>query len=1488
VAGTTSIQTYNPPPTFTQSNLAFTPLGPGLLSTITTILRPTINVTSSDVQRYVVRMKLPGFSPAGPARDEAFCKSNYVGEEGAPVDDAVSYKWCTDEYNGLHRVIKILPEPHYAVERFAFFNTDTTSDTYEYITMYVNSDQGLSTNVETELNLCCFILPMENPANNPAMVVDMIALLPGTATNIPLTPVKKSPLITRGNYWHIIQVQFNPPLSLALTVLSLKIAPAEDLTNEALIRFYVPGISRVVGDPVGDQIEFNTVGSDWLLFQYFGYWNGTESSLTFRLRPGVVFKARHKVTLRTMPNEFKLPIMMKVNEQTLEVECRSADDVDEIIPRTPSMQSDRVPHIRGFEYSQVRYEEAPDGTVTVHLAFMTNRPMFAGTKIYFKIPGFSSQRTRIPLTGNAAKFIYRETAVLDLPENLVTLSFNKSFYSDEQVATLSMSGMFLPPALYKNDPSLQLWTSDLGAPKQSVQTSPEHGKGFKEFTVSIIEFNPPLPELVSEINFTVQPSIPFYQGNAIKFHLHGVECPQVEIPIVGPDAFRFGNVGIWRSGAHTLSLIVATQETVNTSRLTNVSVPLSSGCQAPLKLTKNDGILAIEGVGAFIKKEGIKSSPKIGTRKYITQSTLEFDPSDPMALTVLKFLFVANADILPTSVVYFKLGGLGRDMDNPTGEVRLSGINAPLFNGSIGYWDNDAALLTVTVIDSIDKIESGRQVQFFIEKDQNFRLPYAMYQRDPSLFLSIPEAGIDPQLFDMTTRVNLEGKAFTVSKLAYGKPNEVSYPNSVTDIRIEFKPNVVLGQGSVVLLTLPGFSFPYPDLPMKAPDDDLYTDTFHVFLYDAMNETHYCSWLAESEQLQLTVAEGKTIATAKSTRFVIPGEGGFGRLPAQLKTNDRSLTIQSTEGQIILEESIKQSDEVIGRMFTESSLSYTPKNKLSTFMMKIHLVATVNITANNAIKLKLPGFVNVMAYTKIHLSGRDARYVEIPETTVGGRDEIVAAATWIPDLEELVITPIHGESDNFMFYAYNNITLTIEESQGFILPRTLYQNDPSIKVSSVNNVLQESVKISPLVGDGPYEAQRFCFTLYEKGTRTANPICRRNPCYPPIRDPCSKRELERCLCEDTLYAPTEMVVHGFQLYAEDRLVVIDESRSCADPNLEASPQFKVRANPTVSFDRQTLVFPNVTSTETGYYKLCLIHFGEVFDIGSASVRPACNPSELVMVEGICVEHCPTSKVPVAGTCKTDPVAVQPVDTEAILVSIRLKQNEEASQLAIFSMSWEDPERQQFVYQFSSEMGKFLNVGLNRFKITSVSNGSVIVNVVMTPSDEAMEAEPSDAMSDRSPRGLLSLLRMLQSDEMSAVYSNKFFQNVDRVYQPPPVFVRPCEDGEYRTICHYLPLIPSVSQSVVLFITATGVAMVVLMFLCMVIWTLDKDTKGTDLNDFKDDGTVIALKPEMEAEFARSWLESRHTMTVEQVKKNANKQAMAVLKNQTRAAGAGDD
>ena len=44
-------------------------------------------------------------------------------------------------------------------------------------------------------------------------------------------------------------------------------------------------------------------------------------------------------------------------------------------------------------------------------------------------------------------------------------------------------------------------------------------------------------------------------------------------------------------------------------------VPESAECVSPEKLSANDGILSIEGVGAFIKQEAIKFSPPIGRSK---------------------------------------------------------------------------------------------------------------------------------------------------------------------------------------------------------------------------------------------------------------------------------------------------------------------------------------------------------------------------------------------------------------------------------------------------------------------------------------------------------------------------------------------------------------------------------------------------------------------------------------------------------------------------------------------------------------------------------------------------------------------------------------------------------------------------------------------------------------------------------------------------------
>ena len=73
---------------------------------------------------------------------------------------------------------------------------------------------------------------------------------------------------------------------------------------------------------------------------------------------------------------------------------------------------------------------------------------------------------------------------------------------------------------------------------------------------------------------------------------------------------------------------------------------------------------------------------------------------------------------------------------------------------------------------------------------------------------------------------------------------------------------------------------------------------------------------------------------------------------------------------------------------------------------------------------------------------------------------------------------------------------------------------------------------------------------------------------------------------------------------------------------------------------------------------------------------------------------------------------------------------------------------------------------------------------MAPLEEAVALE--GALRHLPLHRREALLRALQADEMSAVYENKFFQNVDRMYAPPHVAVRLCEDSEYRTICPFAP------------------------------------------------------------------------------------------------------
>eukprot|EP00913_Durusdinium_trenchii_P018236 g17133.t1 len=78
----------------------------------------------------------------------------------------------------------------------------------------------------------------------------------------------------------------------------------------------------------------------------------------------------------------------------------------------------------------------------------------------------------------------------------------------------------------------------------------------------------------------------------------------------------------------------------------------------------------------------------------------------------------------------------------------------------------------------------------------------------------------------------------------------------------------------------------------------------------------------------------------------------------------------------------------------------------------------------------------------------------------------------------------------------------------------------------------------------------------------------------------------------------------------------------------------------------------MTSISTGIYRVCANHVGRLYDVGMVIVRPSCQVP-LVLVDGACVEHCPRTKVPVAGKCIRDTMAFHALDTEIPLCVVEL-------------------------------------------------------------------------------------------------------------------------------------------------------------------------------------------------------------------------------------------
>ncbi|CAE8582734.1 unnamed protein product, partial [Polarella glacialis] len=522
------------PDTFRVSTLAFNPLYARAIANVTVLMQPSKDLAGSTQKQQYVTLDLPGFLAIGTVnpengllRDLSVTASNpsAVGQ-----DPALSYNTNDNplfkspaEYDTLTRKLKL--------------------------TVVVG--QTLSASMDTEIVICCLKLPDSSVRDNLAYRIMGPTDLGDAIISIRDEPIKSTPYIDPGFQWEFLMVGFKPAVSMSPTVMSLTIRPANSISNRARIILKLPKIQRVLNE--SGVVYFNTGSSgdagDWMFFAPEALWDKEMETITYFLRESKVLPAGREVTLSTIPGEFKLPVEMETNSQSLMVEARSFDNIDNIIRATAVFQSSPVPHVRMFTHSSISYSNnVPYEMSMVTLTFRTNRPCFVGTTIYLRLSGFQSQVTLVTLKGDTKVYFQNEVATFHLPENLIELKVVQTIYSDESDIVVQLLDLILPAALYANDSSLVIWNSDPGAPKQPVTMSPEVGGGIKTFLRSQLAFVPPEPRMPANITITLLPSIFFYQEDQIVLHLYGFRCVSSQIPLLGEDAFRINKrTAVWNA-----------------------------------------------------------------------------------------------------------------------------------------------------------------------------------------------------------------------------------------------------------------------------------------------------------------------------------------------------------------------------------------------------------------------------------------------------------------------------------------------------------------------------------------------------------------------------------------------------------------------------------------------------------------------------------------------------------------------------------------------------------------------------------------------------------------------------------------------------------------------------------------------------------------------------------------------------------------------------
>ncbi|CAE8648750.1 unnamed protein product, partial [Polarella glacialis] len=195
--------------------------------------------------------------------------------------------------------------------------------------------------------------------------------------------------------------------------------------------------------------------------------------------------------------------------------------------------------------------------------------------------------------------------------------------------------------------------------------------------------------------------------------------------------------------------------------------------------------------------------------------------------------------------------------------------------------------------------------------------------------------------------------------------------------------------------------------------------------------------------------------------------------------------------------------------------------------------------------------------------------------------------------------------------------------------------------------------------------------------------------------------------------------------------------------------------------------------------------------------------------------------------------------------------------SVSELSSDNPEQRYFIYRYTYELAKLLNADPTRIKVASLNNGSVIVNTIFKPVGAWKDIKAS---SERSPFGLISLLRALQADTSSQLYQSSFFKFIDRYHMPTPLEVRECPDKVFRVFCPYDASIYSNVETYSMFIVGVIAVPVSLVLLCCAAWRVDMERPSSIDHDMlqkikKDPRTV---DPKLQMEYANSWLHGRFT------------------------------